>query len=108
MANLEEMAARLAAMSSGSGNVWDVLMQMNDLSQAESGLDLRTWILVRLAALAASGGPEASYAMLLALCEDSDVSPEDMFGALVAIGPVIGSPRLAAAAEHILAVVAES
>jgi hypothetical protein len=106
MVDLDTTAEKLSALSTGSVSVFDVVMQMNSMNQVESGLDLRTWVLVRLGALAATGGTQPSYLALLAMCEDDDISVADLSGALVAAAPVIGSPRLATAALNLAEAVA--
>jgi hypothetical protein len=101
MDSLEQTAEKLSSLHSGFSSVGDVLMKMNDTNQAESGLDMRTYLLVRLAALAASDAPAASYALLITMTEDEDISLNDFAGVLVGIAPVVGGPRVAAAAERL-------
>lgn len=106
MTDLDGTAQQLAALSSGTTSVFDVIVQMNGLNQAEANLDMRTWILVRLAAMAASDAPASSYQALVALCEGENIDLGDLAGALIAAGPVIGGPRLTAAALNLTMVVA--
>ena len=106
MDDLDTTAEKLSVLHTGTTSVFDVYLQMNDTNQAESGLDLRTWLLVRLAAVAASGAPVSSYQLLVSLCEDEDISLAELSGALVAAGPVIGGPRLLTAASNLAAAVA--
>lgn len=105
MTDLDGTAQQLAALSSGTTSVFDVIVQMNGLNQLEADLDVRTWILVRCAAMAASDAPAPSYEALVALCEGEDVDL-GVAGALIAAGPVIGGPRLLTAALNLTTVVA--
>jgi 4-carboxymuconolactone decarboxylase len=62
-----------------------------------SGLDDRTFVMVRIAALAATGANPASWLFNLEAAADSGVSIEDVQSVLVAVMPVIGTPRTVAA-----------
>ena len=72
---------------------------MNDGVLERSGLDGETFMLVRIAALAATGAPPASYLVNLKMAEELGVDPEQIQGALVAVAPVIGGAAVAAAAS---------
>jgi hypothetical protein len=98
METLDSLVARLQDMRAGTTSVLDVVMQMNESNQLDSGLDLRTWVLVRLAALAASDAPPESFAALLSVAEGEDVSRADLFGTLVAAAPAVGAARTLSAA----------
>jgi alkylhydroperoxidase/carboxymuconolactone decarboxylase family protein YurZ len=75
---------------------------MNLNSLEDSGLDARTYFLVRVAALVAMDAAPVSYAMNLGLAADLGVTQEEVQGTLVAIAPVVGSARVASAAGKIL------
>ncbi len=62
-----------------------------------SGLDDRTFVMVRIAALAATGANPASWLFNLEAAADSGVSIEDVQSVLVAVMPIIGTPRTVAA-----------
>jgi alkylhydroperoxidase/carboxymuconolactone decarboxylase family protein YurZ len=62
-----------------------------------SGLDDRTYVMVRIAALAAIGANPGSWLFNLSAAADSGVTLEDVQSVLVAIMPVIGTPRTVAA-----------
>jgi 4-carboxymuconolactone decarboxylase len=79
--------------------VLDTLVQMNEGTLERSGLDPQTFMLARLAALAATGAPPASYLVNLKVAEEVGVDPEQVQGVLVAIAPVIGGAAVAAAAS---------
>lgn len=72
------------------------------LRRAGTGLDARTFALVKLAALVALDAPPASYARQIASAVESGVTAEDCLGVLKAIAPQVGGPRVIAAAPEIL------
>jgi 4-carboxymuconolactone decarboxylase len=102
----------LSRVAQGDAHVLERLVTMNLDSLEASGLDVRTYFLIRLAALVAIDAPPVSYLINLGLGADAGVTLEEAQGALIAIAPVVGSARVAAAAGNILrafglAVVAE-
>lgn len=82
--------------------VLDVLAAMTAASLERSNLDPETLMLVRLAALVAVGAPPLSYDLNLRVAGQMGVSAEQVEGVLVAIAPVVGGPRVVAAAGNIL------
>jgi hypothetical protein len=50
-------------------------------------------MLARIAALAASGAPPASYLVSIEMATEAGIDPEQVQGVLVAIAPVMGEPR---------------
>lgn len=92
----------LSSVASGDAPVLEQLVSMNLDSLADSGLDPKTYFLVRLAALTAMDAAPVSYLINLGLAADAGVTLADAQGALVAISPVVGSARVAAAAGNIL------
>ena len=81
--------------------VLDTLAQMNEGTLERSGLDPATFMLVRIAALAASGAPPVSYLMNLEAASELGVEPEQVQGVLVAIAPVVGGAAIAAAGSSL-------
>jgi alkylhydroperoxidase/carboxymuconolactone decarboxylase family protein YurZ len=81
--------------------VLDTLVQMNEGTLERSGLDPGTYMLARIAALAASGAPPVSYLANLEAASELGVTPEQVQGVLVAIAPVVGGAAVAAAAGSI-------
>ncbi len=86
-------------MAEANTPVLDTLLQMNEGVLERSGLDGETFMLVRIAALAATGAPPASYLVNLKMAEELGVDPEQVQGVLVAVAPVIGGAAVAAAAS---------
>jgi 4-carboxymuconolactone decarboxylase len=81
--------------------VLDLLIDMTARSMEASGLDERTLMLVRLAALVASDAPPASYAMNLSAAADSGVGADEIRGVLAAVAPIAGTARVVSALGHI-------
>ena len=93
---------QLAALAEGDSPVLEAIAAMNLDTLALSSLDPQSYMLVRLAALVAVDAPPASYLANLALAADVGLSREDVQGVLTAIAPIVGSPRLVAAAGNTL------
>jgi alkylhydroperoxidase/carboxymuconolactone decarboxylase family protein YurZ len=78
--------------------VLDLIAAMTRDSMEASTLDPPTLMLVRIAALAAVDGPPISYEMNLEAATDVGIDAERIRGVLTAIAPIIGVPRVVAAA----------
>jgi alkylhydroperoxidase/carboxymuconolactone decarboxylase family protein YurZ len=81
--------------------VLDQLAQMNKGTLERSGLTPETFMLARIAALAASGAPPVSYVVNIEMAAEAGIDPEQVQGVLVAIAPVIGGAAVAAAGASI-------
>ena len=92
----------LGSIAQGEAPVLERLVAMNLDSLENSGLDLRTYFLARLAALVAMDAAPVSYLMNLGLAADAGVTVEEVQGTLIAIAPVVGSARVASASGKIL------
>ena|SRR5690242_18498688 len=92
----------LAGISAGDITVLDEAMGLREHERERTGLDPRTFSLVKIAALIALDAPPASYAWQIANAVESGVSPEDVLGVLRAIAPQVGGPRVVAAAPEIM------
>jgi alkylhydroperoxidase/carboxymuconolactone decarboxylase family protein YurZ len=90
-----------AAQSDSETPVLDVLAAMTAASLERSSLDPQTLLLVRLAALVAVGAPPLSYLLNLRVAGEVGVTPEQAEGVLAAVAPVVGAPRVTAAAGNI-------
>lgn len=82
--------------------VLETIFQMHLDTLANCSLDPRTYHLVRLAALIAMDAPPASYLANLSVAADDGLTVEDAQGVAVAIAPIVGAPRITAAAGHML------
>lgn len=82
--------------------VLDVITDMTTASIERSKLDEKTLMMVRLAALVAVDAPPVSYLTNLAVAGQVGVGVEDVQQVLIGIAPVVGGPRVAAAAGNIM------
>jgi alkylhydroperoxidase/carboxymuconolactone decarboxylase family protein YurZ len=67
----------------------------------ESGLDVRTYALVRLAAVVTAGESGEGYDRHVAAALDRGVTLDEIIGVLVALLPTVGVTRVTAAAPDI-------
>ena len=88
-------------MSEVNAPVLDTLVSMNEGIPERSGLDGETFMLVRIAALASTGAPPASYLLNLEAASEVGLTVEQVQGVLIAIAPVVGSARVASAGSSI-------
>jgi alkylhydroperoxidase/carboxymuconolactone decarboxylase family protein YurZ len=101
----KEMAnpqASLQGLADGDLTVLNVLTRMIEGTFEESGLDARTFMLVRMAALATLDAAPASWLMNIQAGGEAGLAPESIIGTLIAIAPVIGTARVVSAAGHIM------
>jgi 4-carboxymuconolactone decarboxylase len=92
----------LVGMSRGDQPLLDEMAELRQAEQQGSGLDARTFSLVKIAALIAVDAPPVSYLWQVANALDSGATPEDLVGVLRAITPQVGAPRAMAAAPEIM------
>ena len=83
----------LAGLSAGDIDVLEGAVGLRELNRAGSGLDARTFALVKLATLIALDAPPASYAWQIANALEDGVTAEDFLGVLKAVAPQVGGPR---------------
>ena len=88
-------------MSEVNTPVLDTLVEMNEGVPERSGLDAETFMLVRIAALASTGGPPEAYLLNLEVAGEVGLTVEQVQGVLIAIAPVVGSARVASAGNAI-------
>ena len=92
----------MSETASSDAPVLDLLASMTADSLDASSLDEQSIMLVRLAALVASGAPSASYALNLAAAGEVGLDAEDVRGVLAAIAPIVGTSRVVAATGRIV------
>jgi 4-carboxymuconolactone decarboxylase len=90
------------ATAGGEMPVLDQLVGMTIDSADRSGLEPQTYLMVRIAALAATGAAPASWVANLAAASDVGLTKEDVQDVLVAIAPVIGTARTFSAVGNAL------
>ncbi|HTP15692.1 MAG TPA: carboxymuconolactone decarboxylase family protein [Streptosporangiaceae bacterium] len=92
----------LAGLAVGDLGVLQEALALRESEQASSGLDARTFSLVKIAALIALDAPPASYLWQVANALDAGVTPQDLIGVLRAVLPQVGGPRAIAAAPELM------
>jgi alkylhydroperoxidase/carboxymuconolactone decarboxylase family protein YurZ len=81
--------------------VLDALAAMTAESVARCALDANSLLAARIAALAAVDAPAASYLMHVGPAMDSGVTVEQVQNILIAVAPIIGTPRTLEAALNV-------
>jgi 4-carboxymuconolactone decarboxylase len=92
----------LAGLALGDPELLLEGLEMRAEMQERSGLDPRSFALVKIAALIALDAPPASYLWQVANALDAGATPEDLIGVLRAIAPQVGGPRVVAAAPELM------
>jgi alkylhydroperoxidase/carboxymuconolactone decarboxylase family protein YurZ len=92
----------LTGLSLGDMEVLGEVLELREALQESSGLDARTFSLVKIAALVAVDAPPASYLWQVANALDAGASPAEILGVLRAVAPQVGGPRVVAAAPEIM------
>jgi len=94
--------AALTELATGNLDLVGEGLELRKSWQAQSGLDDRSYALVKIAALIALDAPPASYLWQVANALDAGATPADLIGVLIAIAPQVGGPRLVAAAPELM------
>ena len=92
----------LAKLALGDPDMLAAGLEIRAEWKERSGLDARSYALVKLAAIMALDAPPASYLWQVANALDAGATPEDLLGVLIAIAPQIGGPKLVAAAPELM------
>ncbi|MGH3278627.1 MAG: carboxymuconolactone decarboxylase family protein [Trebonia sp.] len=98
----EATRQRLSGVSTGDVDLLEEGLKVRQQWQQDSGLDPRTYSLVKIAALVALDAPPASYLWQVSNALDSGATPSEIAGVLRAIAPQVGGPRCVAAAPEIM------
>jgi 4-carboxymuconolactone decarboxylase len=105
----EQMAAvaqdthdALKGVSAGDLGIIESAVGLREAHQEATGLDARTFSLVKIAALIALDAPPASYAWQVPNALAEGATPEDLLGVLRAVAPQVGGPRVVAAAPELM------
>ena len=102
-ANIDDaMRESLAELALGDPQLLADALGMRAEFQQESGLDPRSFALVKIAALIALDAPPASYLWQVGNALDAGVTPGDLIGVLRAIAPQVGFPKVVAAAPELM------
>jgi len=97
-----ETHSTLSDLSRGGIEILEAAVGLRESHLEATGLDSRTFALVKIAALIALDAPPASYAWQVANALEDGATPEDILGVLRAVGPQVGGPRVVAAAPEIM------
>jgi len=88
-------------MATGEAPVLEALAEINAVSLARTELDPATLLMVRMAALAAVDAPAASYLLHVGPAVEAGVKFDQVQDVLVAVAPILGTPRVFSAAQNI-------
>jgi 4-carboxymuconolactone decarboxylase len=92
----------LSGISVGDMDILETAIGLRELSLETTGLDARTFALVKIAALIALDAPPASYVWQIGNALEDGVTPEEVLGVLRAVAPQVGGPKVIAAAPEIM------
>lgn len=92
----------LAGISAGQIGALESILELREAPVEATGLDERTFGLVKIAVLIALDAPPASYAWQVADAIEGGATAEDILGVLRAVAPQVGGPRVVAAAPEIM------
>jgi 4-carboxymuconolactone decarboxylase len=92
----------LTGLSTGDTDVIEDGLGLREQWQHDSGLDARSFSLVKIAALVALDAPPASYLWQVSNALDAGATPGEILGVLRAIAPQVGGPKVVAAAPEIM------
>ena len=97
----QETQQALHGLSTGDVAALDAAVGLRESFRESTGLDGRTFGLVKIASLIALDAPQASYVWQVANALDEGATPEDILGVLRAVAPQVGLPKVVAAAPQI-------
>jgi len=92
----------LRRLAQGDPTVLSFVRPAIESSFKESGLDPKTFMLVRIAALATLDAAPASWLMNIEASGEAGLDPDTVLGTLIAILPVIGTARIVSASSNIM------
>lgn len=92
----------LSGLAMGDVEVLGEALELREAAREGTGLDARSYALVKIAALVALDSPPASYVWQVSNAIDAGATPKDILGVLRAVAPQVGGPRAVAAAPEIM------
>ena len=98
----DEAQELFVAFAQGDPDVLGAGLEARTEFKVRSGLDSRSYALVKIAALIAMDAPPASYVWQVANAIAEGATPDDILGVLIAVAPQVGGPRIVAAAPEIM------
>ena len=87
---------------SGDTPVLETLTDITAASIDHNSLSVREFMLARLSALIAVDAPPMTWIANASAVTESGLTVEDLQGIMIAVAPVVGTPRVMAAGGHIL------
>jgi alkylhydroperoxidase/carboxymuconolactone decarboxylase family protein YurZ len=103
MPNVEAQTQEaLTGIATGDVSVLETAIGLREAHLESTGLDARTFALVKIAALIALEAPPASYEWQIANALEEGATPEDIVGVLRAVALQVGGPRVISAAPIIM------
>jgi 4-carboxymuconolactone decarboxylase len=97
-----ETSNTLAGLALGDIEVLGEALELREAARESSGLDPRSYALVKIAALVALDSPPASYLWQVANAIEAGATPKDILGVLRAVAPQVGGPKAISAAPEIM------
>src|ERR1700761_1329096 len=91
-----------AALALGRTEILEQAEDLREQLRRRSGLDPRSFSLVKIAALVALDAPPASYLWQIGAALDAGAEPREILGVLMAIAPQVGLTRVVSAAPEIM------
>jgi alkylhydroperoxidase/carboxymuconolactone decarboxylase family protein YurZ len=82
--------------------VLDTIIDITTASVDHNSIAPRDFMLARVAALIAVDAPPASYLANAPAITQAGLTDKDIEGIMIAVAPVVGTPRVTSAAGHIL------
>jgi 4-carboxymuconolactone decarboxylase len=92
----------LAELALGDPELLEKALGLRQEWQQDSGLDPRSYALVKVAVLIALDAPPASYLWQVGNAIDAGVTAQELIGVLRAIMPQVGLPKIVAAAPELM------
>jgi alkylhydroperoxidase/carboxymuconolactone decarboxylase family protein YurZ len=99
MAKAQTAEQSISGLAQGDPDVLETLTRMTEGTLERSGLDAKTFMLVRMAALVASDAAPVSYLSNLGVAAEAGVTLDQVVGTMVAVAPVVGTARITSAAS---------
>lgn len=98
----DDTSRALAELALGDPALLGETLERRKEWQVQSGLDPRTFSLVKVAALIALDAPPASYLWQVGNAVDAGATAADLVGVLRAVAPQVGAPKIVAAAPELM------
>lgn len=93
---------KLAALAMGDAGVLGEAADLREQLRADSGLDPKSFALVKIAALIAMDAAPASYLFQVQAALGAGAAPREILGVLTAVAPQTGIARVVSAAPEIM------